>query len=118
MRLGLQLRLAAGAAVCLSLMGQGAASVAQDADIAPLVEAGKPVYETYCASCHAGNGRGDIGPSLIDNGKLKDAAFVVRQIAQGGDEMPPFSGSVSDEEILAVATYVMNSWGNAFGPVP
>ena len=118
MHLILPMRRAAPAALLLSLLGQTGASLAQDADIAALVEAGKPVYETNCASCHAGNGRGDIGPSLIGNGKLKDPAAVMRQITQGGDEMPPFGGIISDDEIRAVATFVMNSWGNEYGPVP
>jgi len=118
MSIRLQNCLAAGATALLSLIGLAAVSFAQDADMAALIEAGKPIYDTNCASCHATNGRGDIGPSLISNGKLRNAEFVVRQITQGGDEMPGFSSSLSDEEIRAVATYVMNSWRNEYGPVP
>lgn len=117
MHLILQMRLAATAGAFLLLLGQTGTAFAQD-DISTLIEAGKPVYEANCASCHAGNGRGDIGPSLIGNGKLRDGAAVQRQIAQGGSEMPPFSGVLSDEEIIAVGTYVMNSWGNEFGAIP
>lgn len=110
---------AAGAALLGgAIVADNGPATAQPADLAPLMEIGRPVYEDNCASCHASNGRGDIGPSLAGNARLRDGATVRRQIAQGGSEMPPFAGLITDEEIDAVATYVMNAWGNEFGPVP
>ncbi|RDE09914.1 c-type cytochrome [Pelagibacterium lacus] len=77
----------------------------------------KTNYDDFCAACHAANGSGDIGPSLRGNGKLADAAFVYRQIAQGGSEMPGFVDVLSTDELLALATYVRTNFGNDYGPV-
>ncbi len=78
---------------------------------------GATVYADMCAGCHAANGRGDIGPSLVGNGKLANAPAVHRQIAQGGSEMPGFGSVLTPEELLAVGTYVRMSWGNDYGPL-
>src|SRR5690606_8934599 len=72
--------------------------------------AAKTNFEDFCASCHAANGAGDIGPSLRGNGKLADAAFVYRQITQGGSEMPGFQDVLSQEEILALATFIRTNF--------
>lgn len=77
----------------------------------------KTNFEDFCASCHAPNGSGDIGPSLRGNGKLADAAFVYRQISQGGSEMPGFQDVLSTEEILGLANFVRMDLSNSFGPV-
>jgi mono/diheme cytochrome c family protein len=105
--------LASGAALAEVRLAQ--AEPAGAADVGALVEAGAPIYAEVCASCHASSGRGDIGPSLQGNGKLRNGTAVYRQIAFGGDEMPGFVSVLSEEEVLAVATYVMNSWGNDYG---
>src|SRR5690606_38318319 len=47
--------------------------------------------------------------------KLEDLALIVGNIHNGKVAMPPFP-DMSAEDVAAVATYVRNSWGNAFGP--
>lgn len=77
----------------------------------------KTNYVDFCAACHAENGRGDIGPALRGNGKLADAAAVFKQMKQGGSEMPGFDGVLSDDDILAVGTYIRTNFGNKYGPM-
>lgn len=97
--------------------GEAAAPVDEAALIEQHKQIGEPIYAEYCAGCHQANGRGDIGPSLAGNGKLANAAAVHRQIARGGSEMPAFGQVLTPEEILAVGTYIRNSFGNAYGPL-
>jgi mono/diheme cytochrome c family protein len=78
---------------------------------------GQQVYAQQCASCHGQQGEGGAGPALAGNQNLQDSALVVTQIIQGGGGMPAFGNQLSDEQIAAVATHEMNSWGNGFGQV-
>ncbi|MEX2534390.1 MAG: c-type cytochrome [Trueperaceae bacterium] len=80
-------------------------------------EDGEQVYQQQCAQCHGQEGEGGTGPALAGNENLQDAQTVVGQILQGGGGMPAFAGQLSDEEVAAVATHEMNSWGNDFGEV-
>lgn len=78
---------------------------------------GSQIFQQNCAVCHGNQGRGEIGPALAGNQNLQDEQHVIQQILYGGQQMPPFSGQLSDEQIAAVATYVRTSWGNDFGPI-
>ena len=42
---------------------------------------------------------------------------MATQILVGLGEMPAYAHRLSDGEVAAVASYIRNSWGNAFGPV-
>jgi len=92
---------------------------AQDAQ---LIEAGKAVFTDQCASCHGAEGKGDgpaarflsPKPSDFTAGDWKYAAggtvdAVVGVILNGVDDtgMTPFEGQLSDDEMNAVATYVV-----------
>jgi len=105
------------ASVLMAVPAFTAGSLAADEMSAEDLAAAKTNFEDFCASCHAANGGGDIGPSLRGNGKLADAAFVYRQISQGGSEMPGFQDVLSTEEILGLATFVRTNLSNSFGPV-
>ena len=83
----------------------------------------KPLYKENCAMCHGDEGKGDIGPSLVDDvflyvagdapdyeyfeiikngteeGKLEDG-----RVEKGG--MPPFSGSLDKNKIWALVSYI------------
>jgi mono/diheme cytochrome c family protein len=78
---------------------------------------GEQIYSEMCAQCHGQQGEGGTGPALAGNQNLQDTQMVVNQIRQGGGGMPSFANQLSDEEIAAVATHEMNSWGNSFGEV-
>lgn len=95
---------------------------AQEPD-AQMIERGKMLYADQCASCHGTEGKGD-GPAArfmsqevpdLSDGDWKHAedgsvAAVAAVIKAGIDDSPmtPFEGTLSDEEINVVATYVVH----------
>jgi mono/diheme cytochrome c family protein len=70
---------------------------------------GREVFASNCGSCHtfadAGT-TGTIGPDLDQSSA--DASAVEAQVRNGGGGMPAFEGDLSDDEIVAVANYVVN----------
>ena len=67
----------------------------------------KSLFSANCASCHtlaAAGATGTVGPSL-DRTRL-DVKGVARQIRIGGSGMPPFEGTLTDEQIQALAKFV------------
>lgn len=90
----------------------GGAELSEE-EVASLVSAGQQVFGQFCAACHGTTGRGGMGgPQLAGNTAVGDANHVLRQIVQGGSDMPAFGPFLSDEQVAAVATYVRRSWGN------
>ena len=87
------------------------------------LEHGRIVYSEQCASCHGQEGKGDgsaarfLDPNPRDftaaewkyagDGTVEESAGVV---TEGIDDsaMTPFSDVLSEEQIVAVATYVVN----------
>ena len=63
------------------------------------------LFSANCASCHGVNGEGGIGPDLRG---ITDASLVETQVKAGAGSMPAFGGKLSDEEISALATYVVD----------
>ncbi|MGF6147791.1 Cytochrome c552 [Kingella potus] len=94
------------------------------------LKAGKAIYDKRCKACHGEDGNGS-NAALPPLGKsdyfAQDKMQLVASIAKGirgkitvnGKEydgiMPSFP--LKDEEIAAVSTYVLNSFGNAGGEV-
>jgi cytochrome c551 len=65
------------------------------------------LFSGNCASCHtlaAASATGTIGPNL-DQSTLQVAA-IETQIRRGGGGMPAFEGTLTDEQIQALAKYV------------
>ncbi|MDX8449483.1 c-type cytochrome [Mesorhizobium captivum] len=113
-------------------------SIAQDTapDVQPsvppsegslLVSLGKTVYDQRCASCHGAQGEGAPPhyPPLAGNQsiQMQSAVNAIRMVLNGGYPpgtsgnpmpygMPPFAGTLSDNEVAAVVTYIRTSWGN------
>lgn len=79
---------------------------------------GNDIFAASCSSCHGNNGQGAYGPALAEYQRLADAEAVVDQVILGGGDMPSFADALSDDQIAAVTTYIRNSWGNEFGPIP
>ncbi|PRW56638.1 cytochrome c6 isoform A [Chlorella sorokiniana] len=86
---------------------------------------GREVFEANCAVCHMGglnNIPGEEKHTLKRDALEKYGLFsqqaiesqvhiladggALRQVRSGKDAMPPFQGSLSDEEITAVAAFV------------
>ena len=93
---------------------------------------GAPVYNRVCASCHLASGKGLPGSyPPLDGSALAQSADVtvpIRIVIHGfkgkinraGKEydgaMPPW-GSLADQEIADVLTYVRSSWTNKAGEI-
>jgi mono/diheme cytochrome c family protein len=112
----------------------GAAAAPRAAVVLPPAEraAGKELYKKNCASCHGdhGEGRAPAAPPLAGNRAvtLPSAVNPIRLILFGGYApgtagdprpfgMPPYSLTLSDEQIAEVLNYVRTSWGNTARPV-
>lgn len=74
---------------------------------------GKEVFTANCASCHtlaAADATGTVGPDL-DTAKW-DEARVQQRVEDGAGAMPSFSGTLSPDEITAVAKFVSENDGS------
>ena len=77
-----------------------------------LFEKGKQIFleDGNCATCHTlkdSNSYGNIGPNL--NEIKPEISRVLMAVTNGIGVMPAYQGQLSDEEINAVATYVVES---------
>lgn len=86
------------------------------ASLADIIALGEPIYVRRCQECHGAKGGGFVGPKLSGNERLANPEFVIRQITNGSADMPAFGKRLTPEELLAVGTYVRNSWDNSYGP--
>ncbi|GGO41236.1 cytochrome c6 [Deinococcus humi] len=75
---------------------------------------GKEIYTSAgCVGCHGAEGQGGVGPALAGDEKiLKDPVYVHNIVVNGKGAMPAFGEKLKENEIYAVANYVLNSWGN------
>ena len=93
---------------------------------------GKQVYATTCAACHQATGEGVPGvyPPLAGSEWVNgEEAKVVRILLHGvtgpievagetfNGMMPPWGGTLKDDDIAAVLTYVRSTWGNTGAPI-
>lgn len=85
---------------------------------ATLLKAGDELYTSDCASCHKPSGEGmpPTFPALAGNAVLGNASTVVKTIYDGTGAMPSHP-SYSATMLAEVATYIRNTWGNAYGGV-
>jgi mono/diheme cytochrome c family protein len=79
---------------------------------------GEKVYVRNCAACHQSNGKGipSAFPALTTREFLdRDKSNHISLIANGkaGTAMQAFGDILSPEEIAAVITFTLNSWGNS-----
>ena len=88
-----------------------------------LYAAGQQQFTATCAGCHQVNGQGlpGVAKSLVGSRwALSPAPQVIRIVLHGKEGemlMPPVGGSLTDEQIAAVLTYVRRSWGNTALPI-
>lgn len=76
---------------------------------------GANVFRANCASCHASEGQGSIGPNMTDDSyinvrTLMDVSKVVIQGAKAG-AMPGWRGRLNQNEIVLVSAYVASLRG-------
>jgi len=95
----------------------GAAEKGKDA----LMAQGKEIYNTHCAACHQADGSGleAAGFPAMKGSKVATGPVGahIKQTLNGQNAMPPFKGTLSDEQIAAVITYERNAFGNDTGDV-
>jgi outer membrane protein assembly factor BamB len=79
--------------------------------------AGEEVFDGTCSTCHtlaAAGSNGNVGPNLDELGPSK--GLVEHQVTNGGGGMPAFGGTLSEEEIENVATFVSTWAGKPLTP--
>lgn len=97
-------------ALIAALLAFTATSARAQSNAKSNAEAGAILFrDKGCVHCH---GEGGIGtkkaPSLVGLGKNKQwtPAKITDQILNGGQKMPPFSDSLTDEEIAQLVAYL------------
>jgi cbb3-type cytochrome c oxidase subunit III len=97
------------------------ASVAGNPSARPVAAAGggggqaagndpKSLMSSNCGSCHtfaAAGITGTVGPNLDQS--TKDLAGIIKQITNGGAVMPPFKGKLTDQQIKAIAQFIVKN---------
>ena len=79
------------------------------------LSAGKTIFETNCAACHAADGGGGVGPNLTDEfwihgGSIKDVFTVVKYgVVEKG--MIPWQDQLSPEEMQQVSSFILSLKG-------
>ncbi|MEN1971685.1 cytochrome D1 domain-containing protein [Luteimonas sp. MJ204] len=122
--LAIPLLLAGGA---YQVLGQGAGAATSDA-----TTDGEQAYLQNCAACHQPDGRGLAGafPPLAGSDWLqgKTAAEVASTVLKGLEgeivvngatynSLMPAQSHISDADIAAITTYVLNRWDNPGGSI-
>ena len=76
-------------------------------------EEGKSIFAANgCGSCHTledAGSSGDVGPNL-DEAK-PDLQLAIDRVTNGSGAMPPFKDTLSEQQIVDVATYVVEATG-------
>ena len=79
---------------------------------------GENLYRAICQGCHMPDARGAKGaaeyPALAGNPRLATPAYPAALVLAGRRAMPPFGGSLSDEQIAEVVNYVRSHFDNRY----
>jgi len=74
------------------------------------LELGRELYQNWsCSGCHTladAGAEASIGPSLDGNPNLTPD-YIINRITNGGGAMPPFGGQLTEDEITALADYII-----------
>ncbi|HUP23098.1 MAG TPA: PQQ-binding-like beta-propeller repeat protein [Thermoanaerobaculia bacterium] len=73
---------------------------------------GRGVYARHCASCHGDAGQGAPDRSSPPVRGLRDLAEIARFVRDGGIDMLPMRGLLTEDEIDAVSRFVLWEWGS------
>lgn len=112
-----------GTVIGADLEGEGddAADEGSEMDMAALMDQGEPLYDRHCADCHGADGDEANGSHVVRiteaERTVADPNRLIRQMMYGGAYMPSFGDTFSNDDFIAIATYVRNSFGFDEGPV-
>ena len=115
--LAVSVRFGLGAWGIASVLATSGVSIAQPkpaaapaANEAAQLDKGRDLFTNYgCGSCHSlgdAGATGHVGPALDGNTNLSQD-FVVGRVTNGQGMMPSFGAQLSQEEIAALASYIM-----------
>lgn len=81
---------------------------------------GEQIYATFCAGCHMPGGGGATGagayPALTGNPNLEYASYPITVIVNGQAGMPSLGNLLSDEQVVAVTSYIQSDLDNGYEP--
>lgn len=90
-------------------------AIAAAASDPTMVDEGQKVFASTCASCHAANGQGLVGPNLTDKFWLhgNKPSEIVKSVTDGFAEkgMPAWGPILGAEKVKRVAAYVISLKG-------
>lgn len=75
--------------------------------------AGKQIFDSKCASCHAG-GNNIVNPAKtlkaadLEKYGMNSMDVIINQVTNGKPPMPSFKGQLSDQDMQNVAAYVLS----------
>jgi len=104
------------AVICLvvlpfwALADKGSSDASPEGAVSASDEQGLELFQINCGACHtlaAAGASGRIGPNLDEH--VPSVAAVEERIRNGGATMPPFGDLLSDDEIRALAAYVVDA---------
>jgi mono/diheme cytochrome c family protein len=103
----------------LTIIAATIAVTAISASAQPLPQqGGEAIYKGICQDCHMADARGGTGagiyPALAKNPKLAEPGYPVSVVVHGQKAMPPFGGSLNDQQIADVVNYVRGHFGNSY----
>jgi mono/diheme cytochrome c family protein len=120
-------------AVSVYFKDQGGSAAPQpDAPDASIMKTGTAIYADECSACHGPKGEGVPGliPALAGSAAVQsdDPASLLHVVLRGtrsvatdpaptAPAMPPFAWLLTDEQVVAVTSFIRNAWGNAAPPV-
>lgn len=82
-----------------------------------MLEKGEKVYQVNCASCHAKDGGGGIGPNLTDDNWMHGGSMtdIVWTIVDGVPEkgMIAWRSILSKQDVIAVSNYIRSLKGTS-----
>ncbi len=131
----------AATAFTMTSCGGGAETTETTADTTAVTEepaapvadysAGKAIYEAKCQVCHMAEGQGltPTFPPLAGSDFLKDNVKKSMQYIKNGITEPVMVNgteykskamipmNLTDQEVVDVTNYILNSWGNTYGTV-
>ena len=72
------------------------------------VAEGRKLYDQACVVCHGPDGKGGHGGGA-PLAAVRDLASAIQTVTMGRNNMPPFSGTFTPEQIRDVSTYVVDA---------